>query len=343
MSRARALMLALLAGAALSAFAPSATRAENPLQLALPQGAAVSASRDAAASSLEFPTGPWQPGGGPTRHLEGNRSDTAWRLRANQATTLQILAPLRDQIEAAGYGVLFECETEGCGGFDFRFALNILPEPEMHVDLADFRYLAARRGNSWLGLVVSRSSESGFVHLSTMLAEEITLAEPRNELAAPPGATASAPPSPGTPTGTALPPLSGAAPAQIGAQLEAAGSVALDDLVFESGRADLGGGEFASLKALAAYLQAEPGATVVLVGHTDAMGSLAGNIALSQRRAEAVRKRLVDYGAPSAQLSAEGAGWLAPRASNLTDAGREKNRRVEAILTSTQSWRQPTE
>lgn len=319
---------------------PMAALAQTaPVQLGLPQGAAISATREAPGSSLAFLTGPWTPAdGAPSRHLEGNRSDTAWRLRANQATTLQILAPLRAQIEAAGYGLLFECETDGCGGFDFRFALDILPEPEMHVDLSDFRYLAARRGNSWLGLMVSRSSESGFVHLSMMQAEEITLAEPRNELAPPPRVPA----GPEGSLGTALPPVAGGT-LTIGAELEASGRVALDDLVFESGHAELGAGEFASLRMLASYLQAEPEASVVLVGHTDATGALAGNITLSQRRAEAVRKRLIDYGAPAGQLGAEGAGWLAPRASNLTEAGREKNRRVEAILTSTRSWRQPTE
>ena len=141
-----------------------------------------------------------------------------------------------------------------------------------------------------------------------------------------------------------MPDAPAATGAQLGAALEAQGALALEDLVFESGSAELGAGEFASLKALAAYLRAESGAMVALVGHTDATGSLEGNIALSERRAEAVRARLIEgYGAPAAQLSSEGAGWLAPRATNLTPEGREKNRRVEAVLTSTQSWRQPTE
>lgn len=325
--------------AALALALPGAALAAPPILLTLPQGANVSAAREAPASSLEFLTGPWNDGAAPSKRLEGNRADTAWRLRANQATTLQILAPLRAQIEAEGYSILFECESEACGGFDFRYALDILPEPEMHVDLADFRYLAARKGDAYVGLMVSRSSESGFVHLSTMQAEEITLAQPRNELTALPH-----PPAILTPGGVAMPDAPAATGAQLGAALEAQGALALEDLVFESGSAELGAGEFASLKALAAYLRAESGAMVALVGHTDATGSLEGNIALSERRAEAVRARLIEgYGAPAAQLSSEGAGWLAPRATNLTPEGREKNRRVEAVLTSTQSWRQPTE
>jgi outer membrane protein OmpA-like peptidoglycan-associated protein len=71
---------------------------------------------------------------------------------------------------------------------------------------------------------------------------------------------------------------------------------------------------------------------VVLVGHTDASGGLAANVALGAKRADAIRARLVASGVPTAQVSAEGAGYLAPRASNLTDEGRRLNRRVEVVL-----------
>jgi OOP family OmpA-OmpF porin len=72
---------------------------------------------------------------------------------------------------------------------------------------------------------------------------------------------------------------------------------------------------------------------VALVGHTDAEGGLAANIDLSRRRAAAVRDRLVaQHGIAAERLSAEGVGWLAPRATNATEAGREANRRVEAVV-----------
>ena len=78
---------------------------------------------------------------------------------------------------------------------------------------------------------------------------------------------------------------------------------------------------------------ANPTITVAIVGHTDAVGSLAGNTALSKRRAESVRARLIeDYGVDPEQLQADGVGYLAPIASNLTDAGRAANRRVDVIL-----------
>lgn len=92
-----------------------------------------------------------------------------------------------------------------------------------------------------------------------------------------------------------------------------------------------------TLGALADYLKQNPARQVTLVGHTDAVGSLDANIALSKRRARSVMQYLTqELGVSASQVAAEGVGYLAPRASNLTDAGREANRRVEVTLTSTE-------
>jgi OOP family OmpA-OmpF porin len=62
---------------------------------------------------------------------------------------------------------------------------------------------------------------------------------------------------------------------------------------------------------------------------------LEGNVALSRKRAQAAKAWLLARGIPDAQVEADGVGYLAPIASNLTEEGRTKNRRVEVILTST--------
>ena len=75
----------------------------------------------------------------------------------------------------------------------------------------------------------------------------------------------------------------------------------------------------------------------MLVGHTDAEGSLEANRALSERRALAVVERLVaSHGIAPERLRAEGVGYLVPRAPNTTEEGRARNRRVEVVKVETQ-------
>jgi len=117
------------------------------------------------------------------------------------------------------------------------------------------------------------------------------------------------------------------------AVLRDAGHVVLRGLDFGSGEAVLGPGPHPDLAALAAFLAQTPETRVALVGHTDNVGALDANIALSQARAEAVRDRLVaDHGVGEGRIEARGVGYLAPVAANDTPEGRETNRRVEVVL-----------
>lgn len=115
--------------------------------------------------------------------------------------------------------------------------------------------------------------------------------------------------------------------------LIAQGHVILSGLEFATGADDLQDGLYPQLDDLADFLNGDAARRVMLVGHTDSEGSLAANTALSRRRAQSVARRLVErHGAPRGQISAQGAGFLAPVASNLIPDGREANRRVEVIL-----------
>ena len=297
------------------------------IALDLPAPASTTASRREPLASYALPIGPWQDGQVSSRILEGPLEQSAWRIAAPGITTLQILAPLRDQLVRAGFRTLWECETDACGGFDFRYSIDVMPEPDMHVDLGDFRFLSAIRtgvdGPEAVSLLVSRSAETGFVQIvSVGAALAVTGPLAPAEQAAPADLPEAANP--------VLP------PAGLAAALQDNGSVVLEDLVFKSGSAELGPGPFETLVALAGFLKDDPARTVALVGHTDASGGLAGNTALSRARAASVRERLLTgYAVPAAQITAEGVGYLAPRATNQTEDGRARNRRVEAILTST--------
>ncbi len=276
--------------------------------------------------SYALPTAPWAGDHLPARIVEGMVDRRAWRLDAPGRSLLDVLAPLRDQVRGAGYAVVLDCETRACGGFDFRFATEVMPEPGMHVDLGGFRFLSAQDGDAAISLFVSRSGSAVFVQMISVGAEAMAPVAPVAPMAPVSPVTQGDPPDPGA-----------VAPSDLAARLDAGLSVALDDLVFDSGSAALAGGEFPSLAALSGWLAAEPSRRLFLVGHTDGSGALAGNLALSKRRAEAVRNALIDgYSVAPGQVEAEGVGPLAPRASDLSEEGRLKNRRVEAVPAPTQ-------
>lgn len=284
-----------------------------------PAGAERTVERIEPFASYPLPIGPWADGSMLVQRTEGRVEQSGWRIPAEDLGTLALLAPLRKALDEAGWRVLFDCETEGCGGFDFRYDTQVLPEPEMHVDLRDFRFISARKGPrgaaEYISLLVSRSAGArlGYVQMIhvTPVAE---------------GAPGTAPPS-------AVMPESDRS--DVAVALEA-GSLVLEGLSFETGAAGVTIADPAQLGAVAAYLESHPEANIALVGHTDASGGLDVNVALSKRRAEAVRERLVaDFGVAARRVEALGAGYMAPRASNQTEEGRAQNRRVEVILTST--------
>jgi len=302
--------------------------AAAPLQL--PADAIQIGARNDAPARYAMPIAAFDGTSIPTRIVTGRLDQRAWRLDGNKANTLALLQPLSDQLTAQGYTVIFTCQTTACGGFDFRFGLDVLPEPQMHVDLGDFQYLAAvNPAGDAVSLMVSRTADQGFI--------QITSVSPSGKPAVQPQTATAPAPLPAAPT-VQTPPPDIAAPetASFDQQLLTGASVALDDLIFPSGKAALLDQDYASLQALADWLKANPTLKVTLVGHTDATGTLAVNTALSRQRAAAVRDWLIrHYAATPSQIDAQGAGYLSPRATNQTPEGRTKNRRVEVMLTST--------
>ena len=92
--------------------------------------------------SYGVPMGIWENGTVPMQIAEGRVSTQAWRVATASLTTLQLLRPLREQLRNARYRVIFECQTEACGGFDFRFATDALPPPEMQINIMNSRVTA---------------------------------------------------------------------------------------------------------------------------------------------------------------------------------------------------------
>ena len=117
--------------------------------------------------------------------------------------------------------------------------------------------------------------------------------------------------------------------------LETTGSVTLN-IEFDTGKWDIKPKYDNEIKQVADFMKAHPETKVVIQGHTDNVGTEASNIKLSQERADSVKGYLVDkFGIASDRLRAVGYGPNKPIASNDTEEGRQKNRRVEAVVEKT--------
>lgn len=108
--------------------------------------------------------------------------------------------------------------------------------------------------------------------------------------------------------------------------------VTLGDVLFEFGRAEIKPGAQDALNKLAQYLASQPDKHVLIEGYTDSVGSDAANLALSQRRADAVAQALSRMGIASNRVIANGLGEANPVADNRTDTNRALNRRVEVYI-----------
>ncbi|MEM6896101.1 MAG: OmpA family protein [Pseudomonadota bacterium] len=297
--------------------------AAGAVTLEIPAGAELTREVSVESGARAIATGPTQDGFTPTTLAQGAVTIQAWRV-PGALEPAALLEPVAAGLSAAGFETLFSCETQSCGGFDFRFSLRLIPPPDMFVDLGDYVFFsaAAPEGSAYVSVVASRSASDGYLHIARVTTTE-----------APEIDTVSAP----LPDTAPAPAEETAPPSDLAAALEANGRVVLEDLIFPSGTITLPNDDYPSLTALAAYLGANPTRQVALVGHTDSSGALSVNVAISQERAAVARAKLIArYGVSEAQVTAEGMGYLAPRDTNLTEDGRQRNRRVEVVLLSTE-------
>ncbi|MBW8726220.1 MAG: DUF4892 domain-containing protein [Inquilinus limosus] len=120
--------------------------------------------------------------------------------------------------------------------------------------------------------------------------------------------------------------------AEIEKGLSAQGHIALYGIYFDFAKADLKPESKPALEQIAQFLKDEPALKIHVVGHTDNVGGMDTNMALSRARAASVTAALVkQYGISASRLNPAGVGPLAPVAPNDSDDGRAKNRRVELI------------
>ncbi len=106
-----------------------------------------------------------------------------------------------------------------------------------------------------------------------------------------------------------------------------------DRLLFETGSSTLKPDSQEQLKNIAEIMNAYPAVEIKLGGYTDTTGDPQSNLKLSQDRADSVKQQLVGLGVAENRIVAEGYGQEHPVATNDTEEGRAKNRRIDILVT----------
>lgn len=256
--------------------------------------------------------------------VEG-RISNHWYLSPKGPAPLEVFRNYQQALTAAGYQVLYACELAQCEKFDVQDKIKEFPRSA--------RWVA---GNAIVDSIFNSGSQPGFNYLSVSKngPDGVTYIQLATST------TSNAPISGRTrlflqivePQQMAGNMVAVGAKA-IGDSLQRDGKIALYGVLFDTNKAEIREQSSAQLKEMADALKAAPRLKVYIVGHTDSDGDLEANLALSQKRAQAVVTALSKtYGIAAERLNARGVASLAPVASNAADAGKARNRRVEMVV-----------
>jgi outer membrane protein OmpA-like peptidoglycan-associated protein len=119
------------------------------------------------------------------------------------------------------------------------------------------------------------------------------------------------------------------APAAVAPEPAPAPSYVIEDVNFDFDKSNLKPAATNTLDDVVIGLRHQSGVKYEIGGYTDSVGTDAYNQSLSERRAASVRNYLIEHGVEGGQLSTVGYGETNPVATNATEEGRAKNRRVE--------------
>jgi OOP family OmpA-OmpF porin len=106
-------------------------------------------------------------------------------------------------------------------------------------------------------------------------------------------------------------------------------SAVLENIFFDVDKYELKEKSVTELKKILRFLNENPSVRIEISGHTDNTGSAAYNVQLSEKRAQSVNNYLVSQGISQSRLTPKGYGSQQPIASNDTEEGRQKNRRIQ--------------
>jgi outer membrane protein OmpA-like peptidoglycan-associated protein len=214
------------------------------------------------------------------------------------------------ELKKAGFEPIFTCRNEICGGRNFNHSVA---EYGIFGDLyEDQHYLAARlkraEGDVYTAIYVALGSVRGGPRDTPYVQVDVIETRPME---------------------TGMVTVDAAAMRK---GLTAEGHVALYNIYFGTDSADIAPASKPALDEVAKLLRSQPELKLLVIGHTDNVGEIQYNLGLSQRRATAVVRALQKgYAIKPERLTAAGVGMYAPVASNKSEDGRAKNRRVELV------------
>ena len=241
------------------------------------------------------------------QHLEGKITRIVYVAPAGR-TVLEVFRNYQSALKKAGFETLFTCGPQGCGSTIANAYANSGDNTDSWGPEHGIHYLSAKlarpEGDVYVSLLVDdqgpdsrANAELYVIEVKPMESDLITVNA-----------------------------------ASLAKDINRTGHASVYGIYFDTGKADVKPESDATLKEIAKLLQGDPSLKLYVVGHTDNQGALDMNMDLSRRRAEAVLSALTTkYAVPAVRLKAYGSGPYAPVASNDSEAGRAKNRRVELV------------
>ncbi len=250
--------------------------------------------------------------------VEG-RVSSYFYVGPRERNALEVFRNYQTALSQAGFTALYSCEMRSCDQALIRepFAAEVL-RPRKWASGRGDPSSAVSRDIRFVSAKATRNGADVYVM--------VFVAEPDSVWQAPAAVVIVAEPA-AMETGKVT-----VSSEQLQKGLAADGRIALYGIYFDTGRAELKPESKAQLDEMAKLLTNDPALKVAIVGHTDTQGGVDANLALSQRRADAVTTALTTvYKIDAARLKARGVASFAPVATNRTETGRAKNRRVELI------------
>jgi outer membrane protein OmpA-like peptidoglycan-associated protein len=242
-------------------------------------------------------------------HLEGKITRIVYIAPLGR-TVLEVFRNYQGALKTAAFETLFTCGPQDCAGSGYSTA-----RVYGNGDYDD--YWGPDHGIRYLSAKLAR--QKGDVYVSLLVDDQGGDSRPNVELYV----IEVKPMESGLITVNA---------ASLANDINRTGHASVYGIYFDTGKADIKPESDATLKEIAKLLQGDPRLKLYVVGHTDNQGALDLNMDLSRRRAEAVLAALsTKYAVPAVRLRAYGCGPYSPVASNDSEDGRAKNRRVELV------------